>query len=414
MEVRSEDLTSSSFYQFIWDIFIYGQYYSNLDKLDFEGLPKLLGLSKAPTFVFCISIDDFNSMTESERYKVKKIVKEIISKMLEGKEYALLFAHQNCFYLSGHISEFKGKGEELYILQELAERIKNTAKDFGISLTIGIDFCIEPSIENWGKIARCAIVAQRRKFFEGKGRIYFRYERPENSLCKSTLSATYFNIQQKLLSALIGGNIKEVKEISTGLVKDIFKYNLEKLFYLRTRLIEAGTMLVCNLIELGLPESNTFQVLTDFIGDINSLHDVINLAETFYCLVENLLNLAIKLPCRINPILSKVKEIIEFSEDLSDVTLYKVAKMVNVNYTYLSRLFKKELGLSFTEYISRERIKRAFPLLFDKQKRIGDIAIHAGFKNLQSFERTFKHLYNISPNQFRKTKNKNFLDPMRP
>jgi len=72
MEIRLEDLTSSSFYQFIWDIFIYGQYYSNLDKLDFEGLPKLLGLSKVPTFVFCISIDDFNSMTESERYKGKK------------------------------------------------------------------------------------------------------------------------------------------------------------------------------------------------------------------------------------------------------------------------------------------------------------------------------------------------------
>lgn len=156
------------------------------------------------------------------------------------------------------------------------------------------------------------------------------------------------------------------------------------------------------MIELGFSESKLSQLLIEFIEKVNSFYDIIDLAEAFYLLVDYLVNLAIKQECKLNPIILKVKEIIDSSEDLSDITLNKISQLVNVNYTYLSRLFRKELGMSFIEYINRERIKRAFPLLFDKQRRIQDIAVYSGFKDVQQFERVFKRFYNMTPLQYRK------------
>ncbi len=408
MGIKLESLALSNFYQIVWDIFIYGQYYSGLDKLDLEGLPDLLGLSKVPSYVFCISIDDYNYMTEDDRYRSKNSLKEAIAQILQGKEYSLIFAHQNCYYLNGHITEIQ-LGEEnvenySYILLNLARKIRGKVKEIKeISLTTGIDFCPYPSIQKWKEISQHAIVAQRRKFFEGKDRDYFFLsEGSNNSPSFSLLSKSYFEVQQKLLNAIITGDLKEAEELSVGLVEDIFKYNIGRLFYLRIRLIEAGILIVCNLIELGLPEPEIFQILTEFNEKINSLHDFINLAETFYSLTRNLTELAVKLDYKLNPIILKIKELVESSEDLSDLNLNKVSRMVNANYSYVSRLFKKELGVSFTEYINRERMKRAIPLIFDKQKSIEDIAINAGFRDTQHFERVFKNFYNCSPLHYRK------------
>jgi len=291
-----------------------------------------------------------------------------------------------------------------YILLNLARKIRGKVKEIKeISLTTGIDFCPYPSIQKWKEISQHAIVAQRRKFFEGKDRDYFFLsEGSNNSPSFSLLSKSYFEVQQKLLNAIITGDLKEAEELSVGLVEDIFKYNIGRLFYLRIRLIEAGILIVCNLIELGLPEPEIFQILTEFNEKINSLHDFINLAETFYSLTRNLTELAVKLDYKLNPIILKIKELVESSEDLSDLNLNKVSRMVNANYSYVSRLFKKELGVSFTEYINRERMKRAIPLIFDKQKSIEDIAINAGFRDTQHFERVFKNFYNCSPLHYRK------------
>lgn len=402
MERSLEKVDIAKLHQIIWDIFIYGHYYKDIDKLDLEELPKLLGLTKIPNYVLCISIDDYSHMASQEQLQIKDLIKYTINKIMNGKEHFTLFAHQNCFYLNGNMVDIKThEGNSKYCLQKLAEEIKSVPREFDISITIGIDFCERqtPSVEDWRGIAQHAIVAQRRKFFEGRGKIYFyEYLKPSDGLHPNVFS----EIRHRLLNYIVAGDIEKSKKAALFLAEDIFKYNLDRLFYLRIKLIEAGTLIICDMIELGFSESKLSQLLIDFIEKVNSLYDIIDLAEAFYLLVDHLVNLAIKQECKLNPIILKVKEIIDLSEDLSDITLNKISQLVNVNYAYLSRLFRKELGMSFTEYINRERIKRAFPLLFDKQRRIQDIAVYSGFKDVQQFERVFKRLYNMTPLQYRK------------
>lgn len=403
-----EGFYPSNFYQTIWDIFIYGEYYNILDKLDFSGLPKLLGLSKVPTYVLCISIDDYNYMAEEDRYRSRSLIEGTIAQTLKEKEYFLIFAHQNCYYLNGHITDLwseKNIEKCKSSLIDLASEIKNRVKEAKeISLTIGVDFYLYPLVEKWKEIAQHSIVAQRRKFFEGKDKIYFFIPKESDNLSfPLILSKFYSNLQQRLITAIIKGDTKEANELSINLVKDIFNFTLNRLILLRMKLIETSILIACNLIEIGLPESEVYQLLMDFYEKVSSLHDVINLAETFYGLIQNLVELAVNLNLKLNPIISKIKDLIKSSDDLSNLTLYRISKMINTNYSYISRLFKSEVGITFSEYINRERMKRAFPLIFDKRNNIEDIAIYAGFKNLQHFERVFKKLYNFTPREYRRS-----------
>ncbi|MBC7321176.1 helix-turn-helix transcriptional regulator [bacterium] len=406
MEKSSDKLDIAKLYRIIWDIFIYGHYYKDIEKLDLEELPKLIGLTRIPNCVFCISIDDYSHMSIQEQLQTKELIERIITQIMNDREYFLLFAHQNCFYLNAYILELEAQEEDSKrCLQRLAEDIKIVPREFDISITIGIDFYKyqQTSIWKWKEIAQHAIVANRRKFFEGKDKIYF-YENSNhfNRSYSNVSSKSYSELWHRLLNYIVAGDINKAKKTALFLTEDVFRYNLDRLFYLRIKLIETGTLIICDMIELGFSESKLSQVLTEFIEKVNSFYDIIDLAETFYLLVDHLVDFAIKQKYKLNPIVMKAKEIISSSEDLSDLTLTKVSKLVNVNYSYLSRLFKKELGMSFTEYVNKERIKRALPLLFEKHRRIQDIAICSGFKDVQQFERVFRRFYHMTPLQYKK------------
>ncbi|MDR1466117.1 MAG: helix-turn-helix transcriptional regulator [Treponema sp.] len=98
-----------------------------------------------------------------------------------------------------------------------------------------------------------------------------------------------------------------------------------------------------------------------------------------------------------------VRDIINFvnfnlKEPLSLKTL---ATRFNINASYLSALFKKEKGITLTDYINSKRIDHAASLLRDSGLYIQDIAEQCGFLDFSYFTRLFKRYYGQSPRKFR-------------
>lgn len=56
-----------------------------------------------------------------------------------------------------------------------------------------------------------------------------------------------------------------------------------------------------------------------------------------------------------------------------------MARHVNFNKTYLSRIFKEETGDSFTTYVNKVRIEKSKLMLLDKSIPLVDVANLAGF-----------------------------------
>ena len=87
-----------------------------------------------------------------------------------------------------------------------------------------------------------------------------------------------------------------------------------------------------------------------------------------------------------------------YSEPLA---LKSISKELHTNTAYLGQLFKKELGISFSEYLNNYRMQIAKNILLKTNLSIEEIAIAVGFKEISYFSRKFKQLFNQTPNDYR-------------
>ena len=87
-----------------------------------------------------------------------------------------------------------------------------------------------------------------------------------------------------------------------------------------------------------------------------------------------------------------------------ELSLRRVAKVVNIHPNYLSERFKQVTGTNFVDYVACTRFKAACRLLHHGDLRISDIAFAAGFQSLSQFNRVFRRLSGKSPTQYRAAK----------
>lgn len=85
-----------------------------------------------------------------------------------------------------------------------------------------------------------------------------------------------------------------------------------------------------------------------------------------------------------------------------DLKISDVAKHVYCSPGYLSRLFKKETGVSFREYCNRLRIEKSKALILEGKLRHYEVAEQVGYKDYKYFSAYFSKYCGQSPSQFRK------------
>lgn len=85
-----------------------------------------------------------------------------------------------------------------------------------------------------------------------------------------------------------------------------------------------------------------------------------------------------------------------------ELSLRRVAKIVNLSAGYFSEIFHKTTGLTFTDYVTRMRVEKVKHLLSNPRLQITTIAYDTGFKSLSQFNRVFKRICGSSPRQYRK------------
>ena len=84
------------------------------------------------------------------------------------------------------------------------------------------------------------------------------------------------------------------------------------------------------------------------------------------------------------------------------LTLDAVAAYVGFNTTYFRHLFKKEMRISFKEYLTHLRLTNARMLLLNSSLSIGSVIEEVGYSNISQFYRIFRQYYHMTPAQYRK------------
>lgn len=164
----------------------------------------------------------------------------------------------------------------------------------------------------------------------------------------------------------------------------------------------------CKKTEALIPKSNKFCLNSFYIDRIirfNANMTTVQLKGLLYTICGEFDKNAdyIKFNSDKNNLLFKIFNFV--SENYKkNCSLNQLSNEINYSYVYLSKLFSKHTGISYTEYVCRFRINEACYLLKNTNHTVLDIAYECGFECLRSFNRCFKSITGISPTKYRNQK----------
>lgn len=201
-----------------------------------------------------------------------------------------------------------------------------------------------------------------------------------------------------------------VYSIRVGDKKDVLKQvieflNLLKQFKLKPDLFYHECL---QLMYLGFKAAQ--ETGRNFVSDqgenFNPHHDMLN-CKTFDEISKWLLNMFERLIDWVLMIRnsSNHKSIIIIQEYLDEnfakeITLNELAAMVNMSPTYLSMLFKSEIGISYVKYLTNVRMEKAKCFL-NKGYKVKEVSIMVGYYNYRHFSSLFKKKFGMNPEKFK-------------
>ncbi|WHH57688.1 helix-turn-helix domain-containing protein [Petroclostridium sp. X23] len=280
----------------------------------------------------------------------------------------------------------------------LAEIIKNQVeKCFPFTVTLGIGRLYK-DILNIKQSYREALNALKYKLYQGKNEII-----SISDIEPQSNELYYYHSEKEkiIINNLKTGNQKEVMILLDELVEEIYENGAIPYDFLQQIFARIISLMAEVLIELGLTVEGVFWSGYNLYTELSkreTLEDIrIWLTEVCRTITDAVNDMNMK---RLDRNVEKILEYID--EHLhEDISLNDVAEWVGFSSSYVSRIFKENLGKNFVEYLNESRIAKAKHLLKETNFTIKEIGFRVGFNSIQTFMRTFKKYEGVTAGQYR-------------
>ena len=189
-----------------------------------------------------------------------------------------------------------------------------------------------------------------------------------------------------------------MKERNELPVADIMKNELLQWQY---ECVQVKALLELTVRRLGVRELFLNSVNTEFMHRISSSKTIEERKQINMDMIHRYSSLA-----RLNERkkYSQLVQRIVFMTDMDlsqSLTLQYFADVLSVNKCYLSDLFRKEIGTTLTEYVTKRRVERAADMLLMTQQPVRLIGEQVGIQDVHYFSRLFKKTTGLTPSQYR-------------
>lgn len=140
--------------------------------------------------------------------------------------------------------------------------------------------------------------------------------------------------------------------------------------------------------------------LTNIIEQVYQASDLDMLQAIFISEVNEIMN---QLGTKENHLSPVIEQIVKYINNFyyEDMSLKTLAYKYHMNTSYLGQLFQKEVGCSFSKYLSQIKNGKAREMLLNTNMKITDIAEAVGYVDSSYFFRKFKQIYGVSPASIR-------------
>lgn len=228
---------------------------------------------------------------------------------------------------------------------------------------------------------------------------------------ESHLNLTFhgtFNFEQLMIEHVKNGDVKALKNQLNLFAQ---QHSMTEGNLANEPLRQAKNIFIGNIsiigkqgaIKGGVDIEEIYQLIDIYIQEcekLNSIEEIMNLQ--YNMLIDMTERVALhRLPDNLSNDILKCVQYIEqhYSEN---ITIDDLVKHTNISRSYLSTLFKREIGQSIINYITQLRINYAKTYLRFSSKSISEISEFLNFSNQSYFQNVFKKYTGVTPLSYRK------------
>ncbi len=282
------------------------------------------------------------------------------------------------------------------LTKQLLEKLCNVCRADKLDIVMSIG-PMEGTFSNINQSFKIANHLLRNRFTQGFGRIYKQNSDPSSNvhmrmlLNKELQIATMIETFQTFeLELYLNNLIDQTIELSS---------DAEKLFFVLERVFDVYTR---SIDRMGISDFKSFGLCSNFSEIIDSCNTKSELKKTLVqILIEPIkqyyieqLNQDVHITARIKAYIGK-----HYKEN---IRLIDIADHLCRNPSYIGSVFKKDIGIGFSEYISTYRVDVSKTYLAEPSFSISQIADMVGFSDVRHFSKTFKKIVGITPAEYRK------------
>lgn len=272
---------------------------------------------------------------------------------------------------------------------------------FGFTITIAISSEGTVLTELPQKFGECR-EALEHKFYMGSNSIIFHSD--VNTFFKYDDHSMLEKLQKALIEGIKSGNEASVKER----LQDINSY-LKNIDPMKKDFIKSfywNTISSINNIRITLLSGDGDKRLE--YSELSGLYSLIEKCTNWEELNMLLEESARSVTQKVNSYNNKsIKLVLRKAVDYlyehynEQITLNEVAEHAFVSTYYISRMFKREMGKNFVDFLNEIRIEKAKEMLKDVRYKTYEIAEKVGIPDAHYFSRMFKKYVGVTPTEFR-------------
>ncbi|MGI6085884.1 MAG: helix-turn-helix domain-containing protein, partial [Acetivibrionales bacterium] len=208
--------------------------------------------------------------------------------------------------------------------------------------------------------------------------------------------------ERSLSSCIKVGTTEEISLVIDNLFKEINEAKISYKEY-QIYLLEVLTAILKVAKDLRVDLYRLFGETYNLITEIYKLKELSDVREWMTGICIKIRNYISKnRQDTSSQIIKKAIEYVHKNYHDSDIVIEKVCKHLHISSSYFSTLFKKEMDMTFNNYLTHVRMEASKELLRSTNMKTFEIAQKVGFSEPNYFSYCFKKNFNISPSEYRK------------
>lgn len=289
--------------------------------------------------------------------------------------------------------------------------------DISMPVMSGLEFIRE--VKKFNPYIMTVIISCHEEFEYAKEAIHLEADEYliKHTLTEEMLIQTITSLREKRrglskhhrLELVYSSRISELyKEYSSTLVQAVKIKDTEKIMEASKQILEENF----ENVPLEMLKSMLIRLLVDMAMNVNSFDigveilqidgDTADDCKTAFANTVKYLSKKLSSPSVYTTHTEIIKALDFMSAHLGEnISCEGMAAYVSMNSSYFSRLFKRELGLNFSDYLLNKRLQRATELLINTNNSIEEIINAVGIESVSYFYRVYKRMTGNTPGDVR-------------